>query len=120
MDTHRDDYGEFHFVEGFPVDPEKIHVPDYYALPDWPEIRADLAKYYSNAEKMDMMIGQVLDKLDELGLTENTLVCFVSDNGPPYPGNKMTLYDRGIGTPLIMRQPATISRPEGASTTGRW
>ena len=108
MDTHRDDFGEFHFADGFPVDPEKIHIPDYYTLPDWPEIRADLAKYYSNAMKMDMMIGQVLAKLDELGLTENTLVCFVSDNGPPYPGNKMTLYDRGIGTPLIFRQPGKI------------
>jgi arylsulfatase A-like enzyme len=108
MDTHRDDFGEFHFADGFPVDPEKIHIPDYYTLPDWPEIRTDLAKYYSNAAKMDAMIGQVITKLDELGLAENTLICFVSDNGPPYPGNKMTLYDRGIGTPIIMRRPGTI------------
>ncbi len=108
MDTHRDDYGEFQFADGFPVDPEQIDVPDYYALPDWPEIRTEVAKYYSNASKMDRMIGDVLRKLDELQLSENTLVCFVSDNGPPFPGNKMTLYDRGIGTPLIMRWPGRI------------
>ncbi len=108
MDTHRDDQGEFEFAEGFPVDPERISVPDYYALPDWPEIRDEVARYYSNASKMDMMIGQVLAKLEDLGLREKTLVCFVSDNGPPFPGNKMTLYDRGIGTPLLMRWPGSI------------
>jgi len=113
MDTHRDDYGDFSFAEGFPVDPEKIAVPEYYALPDWPAIRTEVAKYYSNAAKMDAMIGQVLDKLDELGLSEKTLVWFVSDNGAPFPGNKMTLYDRGIGSPLILRQPGKI--PAGTS-----
>jgi arylsulfatase A-like enzyme len=109
MDNHRDDVGEFSFVDDFPVDPENIAVPDYYTLPDWPEIRTEVAKYYSNTAKMDAMIGQVLEKLDELGLAGNTLVCFVSDNGAPFPGNKMTLYDRGIGTPLIFRMPGAIS-----------
>jgi arylsulfatase A-like enzyme len=108
MDTHRDDYGEFQFEKDFPVDPEKTAVPEYYTLPDWPEIREEVAKYYSNASKMDMMIGKVLAKLEELQLGEKTLVCFVSDNGPPFPGNKMTLYDRGIGTPLVMRWPGKI------------
>jgi arylsulfatase A-like enzyme len=108
MDTHREDSGEFHSAEGFPIEPEMIEVPEYYALPDWPEIRTEVAKYYSNAMKMDKMIGDVLSKLDDLKLAENTLVCFVSDNGAPFPGNKMTLYDRGIGTPLILRWPRRI------------
>jgi arylsulfatase A-like enzyme len=108
MDTHRDDFGEFEFAEGFPVDPEQISVPAYFALPNWPEIREEVARYYSNASKMDRMIGEVLAKLEELELRERTLVCFVSDNGPPFPGNKMTLYDRGIGTPLVMRWPGRI------------
>jgi len=112
MDTHRDDRGEFEFAEGFPVDPEETRVPEYWALPDWPEIREEVARYYSNAAKMDAMIGQVLARLEELGLAEKTLVGFVSDNGPPFPGNKLTLYDRGIGTPLLLRWPGRI--PAGA------
>jgi len=108
MDTHRLDSGEFEFADGFPVSPEDIEVPEYYTLPDWPEIRTEVAKLYSNASKMDMMIGKVLAKLEEVGIAEKTLVCFVSDNGPPFPGNKMTLYDRGIGTPFIMRWPGKI------------
>jgi len=108
MNNHRDAYGEFEFADRFPVDPDDIHVPEYMTLPDWPEIRLDLAKFYSQTMEMDRMIGEVLGKLDELGIAENTLVIFVSDNGPPYPGNKMTLYDRGTGTPIIMRWPKVI------------
>ena len=109
LDTHRDSYGEFHFADGFPVDPDTIAVPDYYALPYWPEIKADIAKYYSNTSQMDKKIGEVLKKLEELGLTENTLVCFLSDNGAQFPGGIMTLYDRGIGTPLTIRWPKKIA-----------
>lgn len=116
MNNHRDAYGEFQFDPGFPVDPQKVHVPKYWTLPDWPEIRLEVAKYYSQTEKMDQMIGEVLRTLDELNLAENTLVIFVSDNGPPFPGNKMTLYDRGIGEPLIMRWPKKF--PAGRTLEG--
>ncbi len=108
LDTHRDSHGEFHFADGFPVDTESIEIPDYYALPDWSEIRSDVAKYYSNTSQMDRKINEVLDKLEELGLAENTLVCFLSDNGAQFPGGIITLYDRGIGTPLLIRWPKAI------------
>jgi N-sulfoglucosamine sulfohydrolase len=108
MSNHRDDSGDFDFVAGFPVDAQSLRVPEYLHLPDWPEIRADLARFYSQTAHMDHMIGEVLDTLDELGLAEQTLVIFVSDNGAPFPGSKMTLYDRGIGTPLLLRWPQRI------------
>jgi N-sulfoglucosamine sulfohydrolase len=109
MSNHRDDSGDFDFVAGFPVDAQKLRVPEYLNLPDWPEIRADLARFYSQTAHMDHMIGEVLDTLDELGIAEQTLVVFVSDNGAPFPGSKMTLYDRGIGTPLLLRWPERIA-----------
>jgi N-sulfoglucosamine sulfohydrolase len=109
MNNHRDARGEFQFARDLPVDPDSLRIPAYLQLPDWPEIRLELAKFYSQTRKMDAMLGDVLDLLDELGLAENTLVLFVSDNGPPFPGSKMTLYDRGIGSPLILRWPARIS-----------
>ncbi len=116
MNCHRKDDGEFYFDEDFPVNPEDVHVPEYWTLPDWEEIRLEVAKFYSQTMKMDKMIGDVLNKLDEYGIAENTLVVFVSDNGPPFPGNKMTLYDRGTGTPMIFRWPGVI-RP-GTSYDG--
>jgi arylsulfatase A-like enzyme len=109
MDTHRDEYGEFRPTEEFYADPERIAVPDYYALPDWPEIKSDIAKYYANTSVMDRKIGEVLDTLDELGIADRTIVCFVSDNGAQFPGGIMSLYDRGIGTPLILRWPGRIA-----------
>ncbi len=109
MNNHRDPFGEFSYAEGHPVDPDKIMVPEYTTLPNWPEIRQDLAKYYSQTLDMDAMIGEVLGALEELGLSENTMVIFFSDNGPPYPGNKMTLYDRGARVPLIIRWPKKIA-----------
>ncbi len=112
MHNHRDMYGEFTMDPDFPVDPEKIKVPEYYNYPQWPEIKADLAKYFSQTKKMDKMVGDVLNTLDNLGLAENTMVVFISDNGPPYPGLKMTSYERGIRTPLLIRYPAKIKKSE--------
>lgn len=108
MQTHREDDGAFSFDSGFPVEPASISIPAYLHLPDWPAIREDLARYYSQMLGMDAMMGALLDLLDELELAERTLVVFVSDNGPPYPGAKMTLYDRGIGTPLLVRWPGRV------------
>lgn len=109
MNNHRQENGEFYFDPDFPVEPSSVNVPEYWTLPNWPEIKEEVAKFYSQTLKMDSMIGDVLDTLDELGIADNTLVLFVSDNGPPFPGNKMTLYDRGIGTPLIARWPRRIA-----------
>lgn len=108
MNNHRDPYGDLSFDEDFPVDPDDVDIPDYFALPDWPEIRGELARYYSQTMKMDKMIGEVLDTLDELEIADNTIVCFLSDNGPQFPGGIMTLYDRGTATPMIIRWPKRI------------
>lgn len=109
LNNHRDVFsGGFEFDPDFPVDPESVSVPEYWRLPNWPEIRLEVAQFYSQTMKMDHMIGQVLKTLDDLGLAQETMVIFVSDNGPPFPGNKMTLYDRGIGTPLIVRWPEAM------------
>ncbi len=108
MQNHRDKHGEFTMDPDFPVDANAVRVPEYMTLPDLPELREDLAKFYSQTKKMDHLVGKILDFLDDNGLSENTLVVFMSDNGPPYPGNKITLYDRGTGVPLILRWPAKL------------
>jgi len=114
--SHRDPYGEYAMDPDFPVDPDRVVIPEYMALPDWPAIREDLARYYSQNLRMDAMIGEVLDALDALGLAERTLVMLVSDNGPHYPGMISTLYDRGTGTPLLVRWPGRI--PAGRTARG--
>ncbi|WP_420459625.1 arylsulfatase [Neolewinella sp.] len=77
---------------------------------------------------LDRHVGELMDRLDALGLTENTLVIFTSDNGPhleggadpdyfdsngPLRGYKRDLYEGGIRVPMIASMPGTV--PVGTS-----
>ena len=84
-------------------DPKDVPIP--YFLPDRPEVRADLADYYSASARLDFGVGAVLKELKESGQADNTLVIFLSDNGIPFAGAKTTLYDAGIHLPLIVHSP---------------
>jgi arylsulfatase A len=67
-------------------------------------------------ERMDQGIGRILDKLDELKLTEKTIVIFYSDNGGfeqqqkqyPLRGGKAMVFEGGIKVPLCIRWPGVI------------
>ncbi|MBD66622.1 MAG: hypothetical protein CME62_15540 [Halobacteriovoraceae bacterium] len=107
-DTHRSANGTFSQDPKFVIDPEEIEVPAWMGLPNWKEIRADLARYYGKLLRTDYLVGETLAALKANGLEKNTIVIFVSDNGSPFPGNKMALLDRGIGTPLLMKLPGQI------------
>ncbi len=83
--------------------------------------------------EMDWCVGQLLDALDRLGLSENSIVIFSSDNGPvlddgyedlaqelcgdhrpagPLRGGKYSLYDGGTRVPFVLRWPARVRQGE--------
>ena len=80
------------------------------------------AVYGGMVEAMDLAVGKVLDGLKRLGLEENTVVCFMSDNGGlstseghptsnlPLRGGKGWMYEGGIREPMIVRAPG-MTRP---------
>lgn len=53
-------------------------------------------------KRMDEAVGKILDRLDELGMKDDTVVLFTSDHGLAMPRAKCTLYDPGTETPLML------------------
>ncbi len=78
--------------------------------------------YAAMVESMDLAVGQVLDTLADTGQLDNTIICFVSDNGGlstsegsptsnlPYRGGKGWLYEGGIREPFMIYAPG-VSQP---------
>ena len=94
-----------------PVAPDAVVVPPYH--PDTRAARADLARHYQNIMQMDAAVGAVLERLEEDGLADSTIVVWTTDHGDGLPRAKRELYDSGLRVPMIVRWPET-HRPEGA------
>lgn len=110
MDPHRDHtrggFGNGDHRVSAPdacYDSDTVTVPEF--LSDIPEVRHELAEYYRAIGRVDRGLGLIMDTLRKNGFDENTMVIFMSDNGPPFLNSKTTLYDAGIRLPLIIRQP---------------
>ena len=77
--------------------------------------------YHAMIHVLDDAIGVLMDKLNKLGLEENTMIFFISDNGGasytgatdngPYKGGKLTEFEGGVNVPFIMKWKGHI--PEG-------
>jgi arylsulfatase A len=96
-----------------------------------PEFRGSSRRglYGDSVQEIDHGVGELLNTLDELGLDENTLVVFTSDNGPwveghlrehggsafPLRGFKMTTWEGGARVPGIMRWPGKIKAQQVSS-----
>ncbi|KKY21959.1 putative n-sulfoglucosamine sulfohydrolase [Diplodia seriata] len=74
------------------------------------KVRQELAEYYRAIMRMDQGVGLILDALDAAGQKDDTLVLFLSDNGPPFINSKTTLFEAGVRLPFLLRAPG-ISAP---------
>lgn len=81
-------------------------IPPYY--PEHPVTRADWGNYLASVEVLDAKVGEVLDRLDQEGITDNTLVVFFGDHGRPHVRGKQWLYDGGLHVPLLVRWPKQV------------
>ena len=88
------------------IAPEDVELPPYY--PDHPLTRKDWARYLESIQILDKKVGQILKRLDDEGLSENTIIFFMSDHGRAHIRCKQFLYDGGIQIPLIVRWPGHV------------
>ncbi|HJN15137.1 MAG TPA: sulfatase [Armatimonadota bacterium] len=88
------------------TDPDKVELPPYY--PDHPVVRDDWARYLDSIALLDTKVGKVLQRLDDEGLAENTIVVFFGDHGRAMVRGKQWPYDSGLNMPLIIRWPGHV------------
>lgn len=89
-----------------PIDADKVKLPPYY--PDVPLARRDWANGLETVQVVDRQVGELLKKLDDDGLADNTIVFFIGDHGRCHIRGKQFLYDPGVRIPLIVRWPNHI------------
>jgi N-sulfoglucosamine sulfohydrolase len=83
--------------------------------PWWsPRLAEQVAGYRTAIRRLDHGVGLLLDALARTGRANDTLVIFISDNGPPFTGAKTSNFEAGVHVPLIVRWPARV--PAGLRT----
>lgn len=123
------------FMEEHQNEPFFLYIP--HAMPHIPlftteefEGRSDYSPYGDVIEELDWSTGRILDTLEELGLEEDTLVIYTTDNGPwdldgnrggfadPLRAAKFSTYEGGFRVPTVMRWPGRIPAGEIQSEVG--
>lgn len=109
------------FVNLWLKDPHTPLAPSEEQRAPYKEYDANKETYYAVLTDADFHIGRLMDELKKMGLEENTLVIFSSDNGPAYyefaatagstagmRGRKATIFQGGVVVPFIMKWPGHV------------
>lgn len=89
--------------------PENVSPPPYY--PDHPITRQEWARYLNSVSGMDRHVGQIVERLKQDGLADDTVIFFFGDNGRLEARGIHWCYDTGLHVPLIIRWPKNPPSP---------
>ncbi|WP_281614995.1 sulfatase-like hydrolase/transferase [Flammeovirga sp. SubArs3] len=89
----------------------KKNLPEYS---DPEKIKYMISNYYGLISEIDHWVGQIIDKIDELGLSDNTLIVFTSDHGEMLGAHglreKNIFYEESAHIPLLLKLPEQIDK----------
>ena len=86
--------------------PDKVKLPPY--IVDTPRMRSDFSNYLAEITYYDSQVGEIVELLGKHGLSENTLLMVVSEQGNGFPFAKWTCYDHGLQSAMIVRWPNKV------------
>ncbi|MGH7578285.1 MAG: arylsulfatase [Longimicrobiales bacterium] len=128
LQAPEDAYTQYLNADGTSIFPEEPYPGEHYSPQAMPR-----ATFAAMVSRMDRDVGRILDKLETLGLDQNTIVFFTSDNGPhiegggdpeffdsnrPLRGLKRDVYEGGIRVPMIAWGPSHV--PAGVTSHHVW
>ena len=99
-------------------DPKEVIVPGF--LPDTPTCRAEIAQYYQSVSRIDQGLGQLFQLLKDAGHWNDTLFIYISDHGIAMPGAKTTVYEGGMRSPCLIRNPYNDRRGIETDAMASW
>ncbi len=120
LERHQREPFFLHVTYNAPHTPLQAPEEDIAPFRDKPGLSRAVSTLYGMIHRMDVGIGRILETLDRLGLRDNTIVVFTSDNGPQFGGAgedcldrfncnfrgaKGHTYEGGIRVPLVARWP---------------
>lgn len=100
------------------TDASKVRVPAY--LPDMPEVRQNIARFYEALAIMDGQVGAVVDALDASPYANNTIVIYLTDHGRGLPREKRWCYGAGIHLSLLVRAPKLLAPGSARADLVSW
>ncbi len=86
--------------------PAKVKLPPY--IVDTARVREDFSKYLAEVTYYDSQVGEIVGLLEKHGLSDNTLVMVVSEQGNGFPFAKWTCYDHGLQSAMVVRWPGKV------------
>ena len=97
-------------VDGLPKNPlssDDVQIMPYMGIKS-PEFREMVADYYNCINRMDNLVGQLMQVLSDSGKAANTMVIYIGDHGADMLRGKRTCYEGGLRIPMIVRWPGSI------------
>lgn len=94
-------------------DPSKLQLP-----PSWVDTkvsRENYCKYLAEVRRLDNQVGDITKLLKETGKDKNTIIIFLGEQGPQFPGGKWTIWDYGQKSSMIVKWPGVVKPQTNSS-----